>query len=189
MVSLVQLWLPILLSAVGAFVASSIVHMALHKLWHGSDYHGFSNEDEVRAAIRKGSAAPGMYMMPWHTMEQMKDPAIQAKFSEGPVGLLMLRAPGSVNMGKSLGLWFGFCLLVAIFAGYIAGATLPAGTAPGQVFCIITTAAFMGFGFGTLPNHIWWGEPLSSSAKNLVDGVIYAVVTGAVFMWLWPHAG
>src|ERR1700743_2129322 len=104
MVSLAQVWLPILLGAIGAFIASSILHMVLHKIWHGTDYHGFSNEDEVRAAIRKGSSQPGMYMLPWCPPEKMKDPATLAKFTEGPVGFLILRTPGGFNMGKSLGL-------------------------------------------------------------------------------------
>ncbi|HEY1772718.1 MAG TPA: hypothetical protein VGH91_05955 [Gammaproteobacteria bacterium] len=189
MVSLVQLWLPILLSAVSTFIASSILHMAIHKVWHGKDYHGFSNEDEVRAAIRKGSPVPGMYVLPFCPPEKMKDPATVAKFKEGPVGMLILRTSGAVNMGKSLGMWFGFCLLVAIFAGYIGGSTLASGADGIQVFRVIATAAFMGFGFGALPNHIWWGETFSSTAKNLVDGVIYAAVTASVFMWLWPHGG
>ena len=60
MVSLMQLWLPILLSAVAVFIVSSIVHMVLK--WHASDYHGFSNEDEILAAIRKGNPSPGIYM-------------------------------------------------------------------------------------------------------------------------------
>jgi hypothetical protein len=49
-VSLAQLWLPILLSAVCVFAASSLIHMVVK--WHASDYNPLSNEDEVRAAIR-----------------------------------------------------------------------------------------------------------------------------------------
>jgi hypothetical protein len=189
MVSLLQLWLPILLGAVGAFIASSILHMVLQNLWHGKDYHGFSNEDEVRAAIRKGSSTPGMYMLPFCPPEKMKDPSTLAKFTEGPVGVLILRAAGSFNMGKSLGLWFGFCLLVSLFTGYLAASTLAAGTEAMQVFRITSTAAVMGFALGSLPNHIWWGEPAGATLKNLVDGLIYGCIVGAMFAWLWPHAG
>ncbi len=53
MVSLAQLWLPILISTVLVFFASALINMVL-KFWHTPDYSGFSNEDEVRAAIRKG---------------------------------------------------------------------------------------------------------------------------------------
>jgi len=40
MVSLVDLWLPILLSAVLVFVASSVIHMALR--WHSNDFKRFA---------------------------------------------------------------------------------------------------------------------------------------------------
>ena len=79
MVSLAQLWLPILLSAVFVFFASSILHMVL-KFWHTPDCSAFSNEDEVAAAMRKGTAGAGMYILPYCKPENMKDPAMQEKF-------------------------------------------------------------------------------------------------------------
>jgi hypothetical protein len=79
MVSLAQLWLPILLSAVFVFIASSILHMVL-RFWHGPDCRGFSNEDELRAAMRKGGAGVGMYMVPYCKPEDMKKPETQQKF-------------------------------------------------------------------------------------------------------------
>ena len=42
MVSLADLWLPILLSAVLVFVASSLIHMVLG--WHRHDFKGSSRE-------------------------------------------------------------------------------------------------------------------------------------------------
>ena len=187
MVSLAQIWLPILLGAVGAFIASSILHMVL-QAWHRPDYHGFSNEEEVRAAIRKGSGVPGMYMLPWCPPEKMKDPEMLAKFKEGPVGLFILRAPGGFGMGKSLGLWFVFCLLMSLFAGYLACVTLPMGAAGMQVFRVTATAAVMGFALGSLPNHIWWGEPARATLKMVIDGIVYACIVGGMCAWLWPHA-
>lgn len=185
MVSLVQLWLPILLSGVGVFVASSILHMVL-KFWHTPDYHGFSNEDEVGAAIRKGNPAPGMYLMPYCKPEDMKKPEAQEKFKRGPVGFVILRPNGLFNMGKNLLQWFLFCLLVAVFSGYVAGATLANGTAAPQVFRVVGTAAFMGFGFGALPMAIWWGQPWKATAKDIIDGLVYGLVTAAIFACLWP---
>lgn len=186
MVSLAQLWLPILLSAVGTFVASSIIHMLL-QFWHRPDYRAFPNEDEVRAAINQGKPQPGMYLMPYCPPEKMKDPASIAKFTEGPVGFMILRASGMPGMGKSLGLWFGFCLLVAIFAAYLAGATLAAGTAPMQVFRVAATSAFMAFSFGALPQAIWWGAPLRATLKDIIDGLVYAALVGGVLAAMWPH--
>lgn len=186
MVSLAQLWLPILLSGIGAFVASSIMHMVL-QFWHRPDYHMLPNEDEVRAAVRKASPPPGMYLIPYCPPETMKDPAAVQKFTEGPIGFLILRPNGMPNLGKNLSQWFGFCLLVGLFSAYLAGATLAAGTAPMQVFRVVATAAFLAFGFGVFPMAIWWGQPWRAAIKDLVDGLIYALVVAAVFAWLWPR--
>src|SRR5258708_1008766 len=59
MVSLTQLWLPIVLSAVFVFIASSVIHMVLQ--WHKPFYKGFANEADVRAALGKSMSAPGIY--------------------------------------------------------------------------------------------------------------------------------
>jgi hypothetical protein len=47
MVSLVDLWLPILISAVLVFVASSVIHMLFG--WHRSDFKQLASEDAVMA--------------------------------------------------------------------------------------------------------------------------------------------
>ena len=185
MVSLAHLWLPILLSAIGVFIASSILHMAL-KFWHMPDYHGFSNEDEVGAAIRKSNPAPGMYMLPFCKMEDMKKPEAQEKFKRGPVGFMILRVGGMPNMGKGLVLWFIFCLVVSFFAAYVAGSTLAGGTAGVQVFRVIGTVGFMAYAFGALPMGIWYGQPWKAVTKDVIDGLIYGLVTGAIFAALWP---
>lgn len=185
MTGFAQLWLPILLSAVGVFIASSILHMLL-KFWHMPDYHGFANEDDVREAIRRHNPKPGMYALPHCRMEDMQTPETREKFAQGPVGLVFLRANGMVNMGLNLALWFGFCVLVSLFAALIAGHALPAGASGKSVFHVVGLACLMAYGFGSLPMGIWWGQPWSAVAKDVVDGLIYAVVTAAVFTWLWP---
>jgi hypothetical protein len=35
---------------------------------------------------------------------------------------------------------------------------------------------------------IWYGRSWLAAFKTTVDGLIYALITGAVFMWLWPAA-
>ena len=47
---MLSLWLPIVLSAVGVFIASSVVHMVLP--YHRSDYDKLEKEDEVMQALR-----------------------------------------------------------------------------------------------------------------------------------------
>ena len=62
MVSIVSLWLPILLAAVGVFVASSVIHMLLS--YHQGDYLKLPDEDGVADALRGFDIPPGDYMIP-----------------------------------------------------------------------------------------------------------------------------
>ncbi|HET7649186.1 MAG TPA: hypothetical protein VFL15_00595 [Gammaproteobacteria bacterium] len=185
MISVIQLWLPILLSAVAVFVVSSIIHMVL-QFWHSPDYHGFSNEAEIAAAIRKGDPAPGVYGIPFCKMEDMKKPETLSKYQQGPVCTVILRRNGTVNMGAFLLQWFIFCLLVSYFCAYLGTSTLLAGTPALQVFRVLGTAAMMAFAIGVIPNGIWGGYPWKGVVKAVVDGILYGLVTGAVFAWLWP---
>jgi hypothetical protein len=185
MISFAQLWVPILLSAIGVFIASSIVHMLL-KFWHMPDYRGFANEDEVRAAIRNGKPEPGMYVVPHCSMEAMKQPEVKEKFRTGPVGFMILRPSGVPALGKSLVLWFVFCLVVSCFCALVS-LGMPADAGWHRVFHTIGLAAFMAYALSALPMGIWWGQPWKAVAKDAVDGLIYALVTAGVFVWLWPQ--
>jgi hypothetical protein len=185
-VSLAQLWLPILLSAVIVFVASSLIHMVLK--WHASDYRALANEDEVRAAIRKGNAAPGQYVLPHCAdMKDMGKPEMQQKYQEGPVAMLMVNPNGPPAMGSALGKWFAYTLLVGFTAAYLAGRTLDPGTHYLQVFRVVGAVSFVAYGFGSIPLAIWMGKSLRSLAKDLADALIYSLLSAGVFGWLWPR--
>jgi hypothetical protein len=186
MVSLLQLWAPILLAGFAVFVASSIIHMVLP--FHKSDYLGFSNEDEIRAAIRKSSPVPGQYVLPYcKDMAAMKEPAMQAKWTEGPVGTLYLRPNGQVNLGPFLGQWFVYTLVISTLAAYLACHTLPLGTSYLTVFRVVGMAAWLGYAGGTPINAIWKGVPWRVTVKEAIDGLVYACLTAGVFGWLWPR--
>ena len=77
MVSLMSLWLPILLSAIFVFVASSVIHMVLP--YHRSDYGKVPSEDKVMDALRPFKTPPGDYLMPCPGgPASMKDPEFMA---------------------------------------------------------------------------------------------------------------
>lgn len=183
---LAHLWLPIVLSAVFVFIASSIINMFL-KFWHTPDYKAFSNEDEVAAAIRKSNASAGTYSLPFcKSPEAMKEPQMAEKFKSGPVGMVFLRKPGLLSMGSFLGQWFGFCLLITFFCALVAVHVFAAGALPVRVFHVVGLIAFMAFSLGGIPDAIWWSHPWGSTIKYMVDGLVYALITGATFAWLWP---
>ena len=62
MVSLLDLWLPILLSAVLVFFASYVLHMVLPL--HHDDYGKLPGEEKVRAAMRAEGVGVGNYAFP-----------------------------------------------------------------------------------------------------------------------------
>lgn len=186
MVPLSQLWLPIVVSAVIVFVASSILHMVLP--YHRSDYKRVPEEEKVLGAMRSGNIQPGFYSFPYcPDMKQMKAPETIEKFNAGPVGLMIVRPSGKPNMGKLLALWFLYSLVIGVFAAYLAGRTLAPGTHYLQVFRVVGTAAFLAYSFAHISNHIWKSEPCSLTAKQVVDGLIYGLLTAGTFGWLWPR--
>jgi hypothetical protein len=183
---LADLWMPIILSAVLVFAASALIHMVLK--WHNSDYRKLANEDAVRAAIRAGNPAPGQYVVPHCPgMKEMQTPEAQQKFVEGPVGFVTLVRNGPPRMGGTLALWFLFTLAIGVIAAYIAARALPTGATFGQVFRVVGTLSCLAYAGGAVPAGIWMGKPWSGVAKEIVDGLIYGALTGAVFAWLWPR--
>jgi hypothetical protein len=117
----------------------------------------------------------------------MSSPEMQAKFKDGPIAKIVLRPGCTPNMGKQLTQWFVFCLVVSLFCACIGAHSFAVGAVYMNVFCVIGTAAFMGYGFYTIPHGIWWGQPWGAVLKDMLDGLIYALVTAGTFGWLWPR--
>jgi Flp pilus assembly protein TadB len=186
MVSLTALWLPILLAAVVVFIASSFIHMALK--YHNAEYRRVPDEDAVLGAMRAGKIAPGFYSFPHAaSMKEMGSPELIEKFQQGPVGTAHIRPNGPPAMGASLVQWFIYCIVVGLFAGYLASRTLSPGTSYLQVFRVVGCASFMAYSLGYLSDGIWKMKPWSMTFKHVVDGLIYGLLTGGVFGWLWPQ--
>lgn len=186
-VELTALWLPILLSAAGAFVASSIIWMALPFL-HKNDYKGFPKEDAMLAAIREQGAAPGLYMFPWCSHKDWKNPDVQARFNAGPWGLVCIKG-AKCSMGTTLPIWFAYLLVVSTLIGYVASMTLFAGADAMGVFRVVFSMALAPYVLAAAPASIWEMKPWGNTFRHMIDGAIYAAITGAAFAWLWPKAG
>ena len=184
MVPLTSLLLPILVAAIIVFVASSLIHMVLG--YHRSDYKQLPEEDKIRDAIRPSGLTPGLYHFPFTTHKEMNSPAMQEKYKQGPVGFLTIYPNAPVAMGKFLGLWFAYTVIVGFFTAYITGRTVLPGTHYLAVFRVAGSVAFMSYGLGPLVNGIWKGIPWSMVIKESFDGLIYALLTAGTFGWLWP---
>lgn len=183
--SVFALWIPILVAAVFVFVASSVIHMVLQV--HNSDYSKMPDEDKVLDVMRGADVARGTYMFPCATtFAEFQTPEMQEKLARGPVGFMTVVPNGPPQMGKALGQWFVFCIVVGVFVAYVAGMGLAAGADFMTVFRFTATVSFLGYGFTQVLDSIWKGVPWGITAKFLLDGLIYALATGAAFGWLWP---
>src|SRR5213595_1024533 len=160
MVSLMSLWLPILLSAVIVFVASSVIHMT--PLWHKSDFPKVPREAELLNALRPFAIAPGDYFIPRAAgMQEMRSPEFKEKMKQGPVALMTVMPNGPISMDRPLAQWF--------------------------VFQIVGATAFIAYSLALCELSIWYRRSWSLTLKGWLDGLIYGLLTAGTFGWLWPR--
>ena len=180
------LWLPILLSSVIVFIASSIIHMALP--WHKNDYPKVPDEDKVMDAVRPFAIPPGDYLIPRASgTKEMRSPEFAEKMKKGPVMIVTIRQTGTTAMTKNLILWLLYSVVVGILTAYVAYHALPAGADYIQVFRIVGTTAFLGYSLALWQQSIWYWRSWSLTIKSTIDGLIYALLTAGTFGWLWFH--
>jgi hypothetical protein len=181
-IALLSLWMPILLSAVAVFMASSLIWMVLQ--YHNSDWKKLPNEEATRAALK--GLAPGGYSIPHAADNKARsNPEWQAKYAEGPVAMFNV-VPNRMAMGKQLGQWFVYCLVISTLVAYVAGSTLAAGTPYMKVFQLTATVSVLAYAGSAACGSIWFGHAWSRTAKDIVDGLIYGHLTAGIFGWLWP---
>jgi hypothetical protein len=185
MVPLFSLWLPILLSAVFVFVASSVIHMVLG--YHQNDYAKVPNEEGVADALRQFNIPPGEYMMPKPaTAKEMNTPDFQQRLTRGPVLALTVWPNGPFAMGAQLVQWFVYCLVIGVYTAYLASRTVAPGVEYLQVFRVAGAVAFAAYGLAHLQASIWYRRAWSTTLKSLADSLVYGLLTAGTFGWLWP---
>ena len=186
MVGITALWLPIVLSSVIVFIASSIIHMALP--FHRNDWSGMPDEDAVLEAMRKAGVRPGDYSFPYASCPaDLRAPEMVAKYDKGPVGFATILPSGPPAIGKRLMLWFVFTLFVGVLVAYITGRTVGQGVDYLQVFRVAGTAGFLAYAGAEPVESIWKGRKWTTTGRMMVDGLVYALLTAGMFGWLWPR--
>jgi hypothetical protein len=185
MVAMTALILPIALSAVLVFILAALAWMVAPH--HKGEWKRLASEDAVRAAMRASPPAPGLYMIPFAGSQQARgEPGFAKKLEEGPVAHITVAKSGNMSMGPMMAQSVAYYLVVGAIVAYVAGHVLPAGTPYLQVFRVVGTAAWLAYGFGTVPESIWFAKPWSSTLKQAFDALIFAMATAGVFGWLWP---
>jgi len=186
MVNMRELWEPIVLSSVLSFTASSVIWMVLG--YHKTDMTGLPDEEAVRDVLRRQQLAPGQYTIPYHAdPKQRMAPEFLKKMADGPLANITIRAPGVANMGRMLGQWFVYLLLLESIIAYVAGRSLPHGLSYLTVFRTVAVISWLAFGGAYPVFSIFWGRPWRVTWKEVFDALLYACLTAGAFGWLWPR--
>ena len=196
---LLSLWLPILLSAAAVWIASTIFGMPF--LHHKNDWIGLpaAEEDAFMGFLRTrgGGIKPGNYLFPdFRTRAAMESEKVKKALEEGPVGHLSLWPP-PLSMGGKLAATFIVYLVVSILIAYQASVVLPLHLRPAEpafasptfpkVFQVVGTAGILAYSFSFIPSAIWFGAYRRTIVASIIDGIVFGVITGAIFAWRWPR--
>ena len=185
MVPFLQVLLPIVVAAVAVFIASSISHMLLPH--HRNDFTKIPSEDEVMDAMRKFSPPYGDYIIPAPPgANAMKDPSYMEKVNKGPIMVMTVMPNRFGDMGKLLGIWFVYLLIVMALAGHATQMVVGYGAPNHDVFHTIFLFVFAGMGLALMQNSIWYARKWSTTFKSLIDAAVYAAIAAGIFVWLWP---
>ncbi len=181
-----SLLLPTIVAAVAVFILSSIIHMAMP--WHRSDYGQVPDDDALLDAIRPLNIPPGDYVVPspYGPGGQGRNPEFMSKFKRGPSVLMTLHAGGEMNMGRYMGQWFLFTVLVAAIAACMTGSIVPPGGSDHAIFHQAGAVTAIAYSLGAWPLSIWYHRKWSTAFKSTFDALIYGAATGLIFTWMWP---
>lgn len=184
MTPFMSLLLPIAVSAVAVFVLTLIIHMTP---WHRRDYIRLPDEEGVRKALRPFNIAPNDYTVPHPgSAAEMKSPEYDAKRAAGPVLFMTVVPSGPWKIGKMMGLWFLFTVVVSASVASVVGAIVPPGGDTHAVFHQAAVITFLTYAMGAVPLSIWYNRKWSTTFKTAVDALLYALATGWIFWMLWP---
>ena len=165
---LTQLWLPILLSSVFVFLASSIMWMALPH--HKADIKVLPDEKALTEQLGKLDLPPGTYMWPnCGSGESQSSPEFTARMDAGPWGSINILGC-KPNFAANLALVFLFYLVVSVCVAYIMTRSLAAGASCESLFSVAGPTAILAYCAGGIPGAFFMGKPKRFMFTDFIDG-------------------
>src|SRR6185503_565659 len=118
--------------------------------------------------------------------EHMKSAEYDAKRAAGPVMFVTVLPSGPWNIGKIMGSWFVFTLVVSASVACVVGTVVAPGGGTHGVFHYVAIITFLTHAMGAVPMSIWYNRKWSTTLKSAVDALLYALATGWIFSMMWP---
>lgn len=180
------LWLPIVLSAAGVFIASFLTWTVLPT--HKRDFIGLPDEKGFIEAVRRMGLKPGNYGFPhFASHKEANTPEARAMWKDGPVGFITILS-NPTSMAPRMAITFALQLAVSFLIAYVASVTLHKGDSFAKVFQTVGTVGVLSYAFSHVPHGVWFGAYKRAILAQVFDGVVYGLITGAIFAWRWPTA-
>ena len=124
---------------------------------------------------------------PYCTHQNMKSPAMTEKYKQGPVGFLNILPSGPPAMPKFLIQWFLYCLLIGFFVAYLTAHTLASGVQLPRRLSCRRHCCLPRLWTGKHHQRHLEGTNVVATVKEIIDGLVYALLTAGTFGWLWPR--
>lgn len=176
------LWMPILASAAAVWVVSALAWMAINH--HNKDMDLLPDERGFIAAVKSMGIRPGVYGYPnMQSCKGMTDEQKKQMMAE-PMGILRVWRP--MSMAAPMVATLVVYLVIGVIIAYLGWESLGAGRSFQKVWQITGTAGILAYCFGGICGNIWFQESRRAMVLNFIDGIVYGVLTGAIFAWLWP---
>ncbi|MCM2372631.1 hypothetical protein [Aporhodopirellula aestuarii] len=177
-----DLWLPIVLSGLATHILSTLNWMVFPH--HKPEWQKLPAEDQLQDMVVLEKIPAGQYMLPFTDRpEEMKSEAFQGKQAKCTGMLILWERP--INMMSAIGKTIAFFMVAAFVIGYLASLALAPGASFGTVMQFVVTAGLLTHCAAHFPHVFWFKRRI---AMELLDGVVYAVVTGLIFAIVWPSA-
>lgn len=191
MSSIIPLGLPIVLSAIAVFLVSMFKRQLMP--WYRGHLRSLPNEAAVADALRGTEA--GEYRIPFAgTIADVRSADFHERIARGPVALVSVW-PGAAQLpfrrtaGTFFGVQLGYLLLISWLAGHTAHDALGLHgehTTTWHIAHTVGLTAFAGYGFGLSQLSLLGVRGWRTWLAGFVEALVYAAITAAIFVWLWP---
>ena len=180
---LIDLWLPILIGTVVLFFCSFLAWAILPH--HFGDHGKVPCEDELMDFIRSKNIPSGNYIFPHAADGKIQNSKEHTDiYTRGPRGLLDVY--DMPNMGVNMGQTILYFLVTVATIGYITHVACPPGAADTdfmKVFRMAGTIGILTYATSCVLHRVWFKKRIWT---EILDGVVYGLIVGLVFAFLWP---